>query len=169
MQVENIVGNPIKEVKKEAMLMQRYVKILINDSQKLVKIAPNILNGAKKLKFTKIASATKNILNSIDAAKWSLITLGELLNDLPQLLSDISNFEKKNNIKDTKVILPEIIEEESNETDSKNEMAGVVIINESELKSRNLSFGQMVFTKDTKRLFIYNGEKLKEIVLKDMK
>ncbi|MBN2789480.1 MAG: hypothetical protein JXR69_04780 [Candidatus Delongbacteria bacterium] len=169
MELQNIVGNPIKKVKKEAMLIQRNITTLINDSQELSKLAPNILNGAKSLKFTKIATATKNILSAVDAVKWSLITLGELINDLPGILSDIASFEKNNNITDTEVILEDIVEVQPDQVNNETSNVSLIVVKESEVETQKLGPGQMILTTDTKKLLIFDGDKFREVVLKDWK
>lgn len=169
MELQNIVGNPIKKVKKEAMLIQRNITTLINDSQELSKLAPNILNGAKSLKFTKIATATKNILSAVDAVKWSLITLGELINDLPGILSDIASFEKNNNITDTEVILEDIVEVQPDQVNNETSNVSLIVVKESEVETQKLGLGQMILTTDTKKLLIFDGDKFREVVLKDWK
>ncbi|MGD9706563.1 MAG: hypothetical protein AB7V07_02670 [Candidatus Delongbacteria bacterium] len=168
-ELQAVEGNPVKQIKKEAMVIEKYIQLLKRDSEGLIKMSPDVLNGAKKVKFTKVAAATKNIKSSIEAVKWSLVVAGELVNDLPKILMSIGDFEKKHNIVDTEVILDDFIQD-SDQSENINGADGSLIltINESELHTIVPAPGQIVFTKDTKKLLFFDGTNFKKIIFEDL-
>lgn len=173
-QLQNFVGNPLAMPKREAKKIEKNMQSMKTQSEELIAMSKELLNEAKKLKFTKVASASRNITGSINALKTSLEVMGNLIVDLPEIITKIANFESSNNIVSSDSDFAEDSGHSGNSfTGGTRNVSGasgssVLSINESELQTLIPSFGQIVFTKDTKKLLFFDGTNFKKIILEDL-
>lgn len=173
LQLQNIVGNPINNLKKETSKIETSVKSFQKQSEELISLSSKVLDGAKKLNFMKIASATKNIMSAVDAVKSSLTTLGTLITDIPAILEKISKFEGNNiasseSSNNTQNLSESLTSDSSNSfSQSETSKNTIIFVNENEVKSLRPVLGQIVFTKDTQKLLFFDGQKFKKIILDD--
>jgi len=175
-QIQNIVANPVSNIKKEAKLIENSVMSLKTQSEELIGLSQNVLKSASKVKFTKIASATRNIKSSIEAVTVSADILLKLVADIPEILKKIAEFEKANNIVSTENESETATAPQNNsriDTNSSNNTvnakSSIITVNEAEVVNLTPEFGQIIYTKDTKKLLFFDGEKFKKIILDDWK
>lgn len=170
LQLEDIVGNPTNKIKKEAKKIEKTVTSIKNQCGELIELSQNVLKNATKLKFTKVASATKNVKSAIEATNAALQTSKKLIEDLPLIMSKIVDFEKTNNIVSTET--EDDLSESENDNFGNNSLGNkplIITVNESDVMNLNPEFGQIVFTKDTQKLLFFDGNKFKKIILDDWK